>query len=102
MPKSYKKDLHGVSVYDYPMNMDDLLSRATVKVQTVTGEGDGSQVLDFPPDLAILPTINFIPNGKDASISATYDAAKKSLVVKASMGLKWTVLCMAQRRDSDT
>ena len=83
----------------YPPYLDDCLSRAVVKSKVLTGQGDKSVAIDFEPQAAQCAVTGFESTGLGASfeVTASYDAAAKTLSVKAPAAVKWSVLVLYQK-----
>ena len=83
----------------YPPYLDDCLSRALVKSKVLTGQGDKSVVIDFEPQAAQCAVTGFDVAGLSGSVevTASYDAAAKTLSIKAPAAVKWSVLVLYQK-----
>jgi hypothetical protein len=82
-----------------PPFLDDCLSRAVLKSKVLTGQGDKSVVIDFEPQAAQCAVTGFESTGLGASfeVTASYDAAAKTLNIKAPAAVKWSVLVLYQK-----
>jgi hypothetical protein len=82
-----------------PPFLDDCLSRAVLKSKVLTGQGDKSVVIDFEPQAAQCAVTGFESTGLSASfdVTASYDAAAKTLNIKAPAAVKWSVLVLYQK-----
>ena len=82
-----------------PPFLDDCLSRALLKSKGLTGQGDKSLAIDFEPQAAQCAVTGFELTGLGASfeVTASYDAAAKTLSIKAPAAVKWSVLVLYQK-----
>jgi hypothetical protein len=82
-----------------PPFLDDCLSRALLKSKVLTGQGDKSVAIDFEPQAAQCAVTGFESTGLGASfeVTASYDAAAKTLSIKAPAAVKWSVLVLYQK-----
>jgi len=82
-----------------PPFLDDCLSRALLKSKVLTGQGDKSVAIDFEPQAAQCAVTGFDVTGLSGSVevTASYDAAAKTLSIKAPAAVKWSVLVLYQK-----
>lgn len=83
----------------YPPYLDDCLSRALVKSKVLTGQGDKSVAIDFEPQATQCAVTGFDVAALSGSVevTASYDAAAKTLNIKAPAAVKWSVLVLYQK-----
>ena len=82
-----------------PPFLDDCLSRALLKSKVLTGQGDKSVAIDFEPQAAQCAVTGFDVAALSGSVevTASYDAAAKTLNIKAPAAVKWSVLVLYQK-----